>query len=151
MSGPTSLSPEPLSRDVRARARVVRRTLDALTDDTQADVMGVIALAASWDGAVTPLELAAAARKVEGLLATLDGEERMALHAVRSTLALARLAMRSETSVTDSLLVAPLEAAACALVEAGWDSPEADWQVYVWLAEALLHESEPAGNDAPSP
>jgi len=91
---------------------------------------------------VTPLELAAAARRVERLSADLDDEEYVALQAVRSTLALARLAMRSATAVTDPLLVAPLDTAVLALVASGWAQAEADWQVYVWLTEALLQESQ---------
>lgn len=131
-----------LRREVRARARVVHRTLEALTDDEDADVLGVLAAAARWDGAATPLPLAAAARGVERLLRGLDGEERAVALVVQSALLLAKLAMRSAAAITDALLVAPLDAVTRALVAFGWDPTAADRQVSAWLEEARLDEAQ---------
>lgn len=124
-----------LRREVRARATVLQRALDALTDDVDDGVRAVIAQARAWDGRATPLTLAAAARRVELLRPGLRDEERAAAFAVAGAVALARLAMRAAGEVTEPSLAAPLEAAQRALVAGGWGRGEATRAVAAWLAE----------------
>ncbi|MFO0602041.1 MAG: hypothetical protein U0324_02650 [Polyangiales bacterium] len=114
--------------------------MGTLSDDAPPEVAAVLTLAAAWDGASTPLELAAAARGIERLGSELGPEERAASLAVRCALALARLAMLSAPAVNEPALSAPLAAAAHALAACGWTKDESAAQVDAWFAEGIAWE-----------